>query len=226
MQLGVVDRVLIQQALITGQVRDDLTKRPLLYPPMVSLLYQPIPAEPERHYPLTARLYRNGRFVFPGDPTIAFPRLSGGSTLDLLLRVSAPRYQSQEIAFSLSDADLMLTEQAREIDGRSIMLQLLDAPLLEQIVDMLPEPLHLNGRIVEADNPDTPVANVNVRIFAPGEIGSLQTDANGYFTFYNLPVVTNITLRAQRHAFEPLNTNFVLDYRQPVNQMTFALRHR
>ena len=224
--LGEIDRILTQQALITGQVRDDLTERPPRYLPTVTLLYQPVPGEPERRYPLTARLYRNGHFVFPGDPTTAFPRLSAGSTLDLLLRVSAPRYQTQEIPFSLSDADLTPTAETREIDGRSLTLQLLDVPLFDQTIDLLPVPLHLNGRVVEADDPDTPIANVTIRIFAPGAIGPFQTDADGYFTIYDLPVVADIRLRAQRPSYEPLDTEITLDYSQPVNQMTFLLRHR
>ncbi len=224
MQLVTIDRVLTQQALITGQVRDALTKRPLLYPPTVTLLYQTVSDEPGRPYPLTARLYRNGRFIFPGNPTTAYPQLTAGSTLDLLLKVSAPRYQTQETPFSLSDADLTPTEGMREIDGRSLTLQLLDAPLFDQTVDLLPKPLHLNGRIVEADNPNTPIANASVSISEPGDIGPFLTDADGYFTIYDLPIVNGVCFHAQHADFEPLETWISLDYRQPVNQMTFTLR--
>lgn len=225
MQLGTIDRVLTQQALITGQVRDSLTERPTLYPPAVTLLYQTAPGEPERRYPLTARLYRDGRFVFPGDPATTFPRLSAGGSLDLLLRVSASRYQTQEIPFSLSSTDLTPGEETRVIDGRALTLPLLEVPLFEQTIDLQPEPLHLNGRIVEADDPGVPIANADASITEPLLIGPLQTDADGYFTFYDLPAVDEVRLQVQRTGFVPLDTVVTLDYRQPVNQMTYALVH-
>jgi hypothetical protein len=224
MQIAVIDRVLTLQSLITGVVRDALTERLPLYPPIVTLRYQTAPGEPERRYPLTARLYRNGRFVFPGDPTNAFPRLSAGRTLDLLLRVSAPRYQTQEIHFSLSDVDLMTTTETREIDGRSITLELLGAHLFEKTVDLLPEPLHLNGRIVEADEADAPIANASVNISGPRNMGPYTTDTDGYFTIYDLPVASQVRINAQHAGFVSLDTWISLNYHQPVNQMTFTLK--
>ena len=224
MQIGAIDRVLTQQALITGEVRDALTERSLLYPPTVTLLYQTAPGEPERCFPLTARLYPNGRFVFAGDSTTAFPRLRGDSMLDLLLRVSATRYQTQKVPFSLSKADLTPTEESREIDGRSVTLQLLDALPFDQSVELLPDSLHLNGRLVESDDPDAPIANASVSISEPSDIGPFSTDADGYFTFYDLPPVAKVRFHAQRSGFVPIDNWISLDYRQPVNQMTFTLK--
>jgi hypothetical protein len=224
MQLGTIDRILTQQALLTGAVQDGLTERPTLSPPTITLLYQTPPGESERYYPLRTRVDNNGRFLFFGNPATAFPRLTAGSSLDLMLRVTAPRYQTQEIPFSLSDADLMLNEEEREIDGRSFTLLLLDAPLFEQTVALLPEPLHLNGRIVMADEPDTPLANATVSLLEPEDIGPFTTNTDGYFTIYDLPVVTQVRLHAQHPGFDPLDTHVTLDYRRPVNQMTFALR--
>jgi hypothetical protein len=226
MQIGTVDLVLTLQALIRGEVRDALTERLPLYPPSIKLLYRPEPGQPERPYPLTVRLHRNGHFVFPGDPATAFPRLSAGSSLDLLLRVSAFRYQMQEIPLSLSGSDLKLTAKTREIDGGSITLELLDVPLVDQTIDLLPEPLHLNGRIVEADEPNAPIANAGVNISEPSNMGPFTSGADGYFTINDLPVVSQVRLLAEHDDFMPFDTSIRLDYRQPVNQMTFTLKRK
>jgi hypothetical protein len=223
MQFGVLDRIRPQQALITGQILDALTERPPLYPPTVTLLYQTPVGEPERRYPLTARLYRNERFVFAGSPATAFPRLSTSGTLDLVLRVAAPRYQTGEIQFSLSQADLTLREETLEIDGRTLQFSLLEVPLWEGSIHLQPEPLHLNGRLVEAENPERPIHHAEVRIVAPSMIGPQQTDNDGYFTFYSLPLVQEVRLQSQPAGFARLDTVLRLDYRQPVNQRTFAV---
>lgn len=223
MQLGSTDHILTQQALIVGQVLDILTERPLLYPPTIALLYQTPAGEPERPYPLKARTYRNGNFVFFGDPATAFPRLRAGGSLNLLLRVSAPRYQSQEIALNLSSVDLTPTEKTIEIDGHASMLLLLNVPLFEQSINLEPEPLCLKGRTVKADDPDVPVVNATITIVKPSRIGPLKTNSEGYFTFNSLPVVSQIRLQARRSGFVPLDTVVTLDYRQPVNRMTLAL---
>lgn len=223
MFLAAIDNVLTQQALITGEVRDGLTGGALLYPPVITLLYQTPAGGPERPYPLAARIYPGGRFVFAGAPATAFPRISAGATLDLLLRVSAPRYQTEVVPLSLSASALTPAEVVREIDGRSLTLPLLEAPLLHQTIALQPQPLHLNGRVVDADSPDEPIASASVTILEPVPIGPLQTGSNGYFTVYDLPVVATIRLQIEQTGFVTLDTVATLDYRQPVNQMTFAL---
>jgi hypothetical protein len=223
MFLAAIDNVLSQQALITGQVRDGLTGGALLYAPVVTLHYQAAAGEPERPYPLAARIYPGGRFVFASAPATTFPRISTRATLDLLLRASAARYQTEEVPFSLSAAALTPAGVIREIDGRDLMLLLLEAPLLDQTIALQPQPLHLNGRVVDADSPDEPIANASVTILEPVPVGPLQTGTNGYFTFYDLPVATTIRLQVEQTGFVTLDTVVTLDYRQPVNQMTFAL---
>lgn len=219
-----IDTVVTHQALIAGQVADGLSGGPTLYPFTVELRYQTGVGQPPRLYPLTPRLEPSGLFVFPGAPTTAFPRLSPGETLALRLSVSAPRYQAQEIDVTLTDADLTLVEQTLDAGALTATAFVLDAPLLEQTFALLPEPVHLGGRVVSADDPEQPIANAEVRVTAPEARGPVTTDVNGFFTLQTLPVAEEVTVQVSAPPdFEQRVTTVRLDYRQPINQVAIAL---
>jgi hypothetical protein len=223
-QLRSIDTVVTHQALIVGQVTDGLTGARTIHPFDVELRYQTGVSEPPRRFPLTPRVDSGGLFVFPGLSMMAFPRLGPGETLDLRLTISAPRYQTQEIDFTLTDADLALTGEVLSVGALTATASVLDAPLREEVVALLPEPVHLAGRVVSADDPEQPVPNAQVRITAPEARGPVATNVDGYFTLQNLPVAQEVTVRVTAPPdFKRLVTTVRLDYRQPVNRVTFAL---
>jgi hypothetical protein len=219
-----VDTVVTHQALITGRVTDGLTGGPTHYPFTIELRYQTAVGQPQRSYPLTPRTEPSGLFVFPGVPTTAFPRLSPGETLELRLAVSAPRYQGQEVDITLTDADLTLADQTLDAGGFTATASVLDAPLVEQTFALLPEPVHLGGRVVSADDPEQPIPNAEVRITAPEARGPITTDVNGFFTLQNLPVAQEVTVQVSAPPdFVQRVTTLRLDYRQPVNHVAITL---
>jgi len=223
-RLRSIDTVVTHQALIVGQVADGLTGRQTLYPFDVELRYQTGVGQPTQRFPLTPRFASGGLFVFPGLPTTAFPRLSPGETLELRLAVSAPRYQPQEIDITLTDVDLALIDESLNAGTLTATASVLDAPLVEQTFALLPEPIHLGGRVVNADDPQQPVPNAEVRVTAPEARGPVATGAEGFFTLQNLPVAQEITVRVSALVgFRPFETTVTLDYREPVNRVTFAL---
>jgi hypothetical protein len=219
-----IDTVITHQVLIAGRVTDGLTGGPTLHHFTVELLYQTEAGQPLRRYPLTPRLEPDGLFVFPGAPTTAFPRLLPGETLELRLAASAPRYQAQEIDITLIDSDLALTPRTIDAGVLTATAFVLDAPLVEQTFALLPEPVHLGGRVVSADDPEQPIANAEVRITAPEARGPVSANADGFFIVQNLPVAEEVTVQVTAPpGFKNLGTTVRLDYRQPVNRVAFAL---
>ncbi len=225
MGLRALDGVLFSQALITGRITDALTGDALLSQPALTLCYQTPAAAPTRPYPLTARLSPGGLFVFAGNPQTAFPRLAPGSALDLRLTAGAPGYETQEIEFSLTDVDLALQPVMRTIGGQEVIINMLDAPVFTQDILLLPQPIHLSGRVVEADDPNIPIPNARVRVITPEGRGPALTDANGFYTLQDMPLALEISVRARRVGFEELTQTLQLDYRQPVNELNFALNN-
>jgi hypothetical protein len=225
MTLRAIDTLLLQQALMTGGVRDGLTGQPTRNLPTVSLFYQTADPAPPRPYPLTARVHPQGHFVFAGDPQRAFPQLSDGTTLALRLTVSAAGYQPHNEDFSLSAAALTLQESTVEISGHSLTIARLNAPLRTFDVALDPLPLSLRGRVIDADELDTPLPGAQVSITAPDARGPVTADANGFFSLHDLPVAQTVTVQVSQTDYDTLTTAVVLNYRQPVHQQDFALIH-
>jgi hypothetical protein len=223
MPLTVFDAILVQQALIVGAMHDALTGRPPLQAPTVTLWYQTPPGAPQRLYPLTARVDASGRFTFVGNPTSALPRLAMGEELALRLTASAAGYETAQADFTLTAAALQPTARTVEIDGRAVTIALPNVPLIQHQFALQPLPVHLGGRVVDADNRATPIQNAQVRVTAPALRGPVTTDVDGFFTLHNLPVALAMTVQVTHADFPPLETVITLDYSQPVHQQVFAL---
>lgn len=222
MTLRTIDTVLLQQALITGNIRDALTGQPTRTLPTVALFYQT--AEPsDRPYPLSVRVHPQGHFVFVGDPHTAFPQLSAGATLALRLTVRADRYQPHDEAFALAAEALALHESTVDIGGHTVLVTRLDAPLRAFDIALEPLPLNLGGRVVDADALDTPLPGAQITVTAPAARGPVFADDNGFFSLHDLPVAPTVTVQVSQTDYETLTTDVALDYRQPVHQVDFAL---
>ena len=152
MTLRTIDTTVTNQTLIRGTVRDVLSGLPPLNPPSISLAYQATPQRPARPYPLAARVYASGLYVFVGSPQSAFPQLAAGESLPLSLTANAAGYQPITQTFSLSAAQLQHQATTITVGGASVPVTVLNAPLLTQDFALSPLPLHLSGRAVEADN--------------------------------------------------------------------------
>jgi hypothetical protein len=223
MTLRAIDAVITSQALITGSVLDALANLPSLQPATVSLAYQATPGRPQRPYPLTARVYPGGQFVFAGSEHSALPRLAAGETLALRLTANAAGYQPATHDFTLTAAQLQRQFTTIFVEGQAVPVTLLDAPLITHDFALFPLPVHLSGRVVEAESRDTPIANAQVRVIVPALLGPATTNVDGFFTLQNLPVASSVTVRVTHVGFTTLETNVQLDYRFPVNRQLFAL---
>jgi hypothetical protein len=222
MTLASIDRVLTQQALITGRVSDGISGRATLQPPAIELLLR-LPGAANRRFPLNFRIYPDGTFVAAGDAGRAFPPLRAGESLDLRLSARAAGYQPAGFDFSLGTAELTPTDQARVIAGRNVTVSLLPVPLLQHDFALMPLPVALAGRVVEADAPDTPVDAAQVSITAPSALGPVTTSTDGFFTLASLPVADEVTVRVEKAGFKTLVRAISLEFSQPVNRQTFAL---
>jgi hypothetical protein len=136
---------------------------------------------------------------------------------------SATGYQTASSDFVLTAALLLPTPRVIEVNGGSITVSLPQAPLFQHQLALLPTPIHLSGRVVSADDHDTPVANALVHITAPELRGPVSTNANGFFTLHNLPVALEVTVQVTHTDFALLSQSIRLDYRHPVHQQLLAL---
>jgi hypothetical protein len=223
MILATVSSILSGQILFRGRAFDALTNSAPRSRPVVTLFYQTPAGVAQRPYPLAPRVTNNGTFIFIGDPNRSLPHPVAGQTLDLRLTISALGYQTRSFDFSLDETALSRTEVERELDGKTVRVRLLAAPLWSQDVALDPIAVHLYGRVVHAHDMHTPIAGAQVLLINPEMRGPFSTDTNGAFAIRELPLALQVELRISSAGFGTLEYNVYLDYRQPVNQFQFAL---
>jgi hypothetical protein len=220
MPLKTLDAVLVQQVFLTGRVMDALFDRPTLSRPSVELVYR---AQPERRYALDFRQTPDGQYAFFGEPVTAFPELTPPDQLELRLLVAAEGYASQQLDLTLTAANLALADVTRQIGGAPVDVpNRINLPITRDFA-LLPDPVHLAGRVVRRDEPDTPVPNAQVRIVAPQPRGPVTTNALGYYSLQALPVALEVTAQVTAAGFDTLQETFALDFRAALNQHSFAL---
>jgi hypothetical protein len=222
MTLRNVSSILSAQILFRGRATDALSLSAPRSRPSVTLFYQTPPGVPARPYPLAPRITDDGTFVFAGDPNSALPQPIPGETLDLRMTISALGYQERSFDFSLTEVELTRIEVARDMNGGTVRVHLLPAPLWNQDVALDPIPVHMYGRVMRAADM-VAIAGAQVFLIDPEARGPFAADAQGAFAIRDLPIAPRVTVRITSVGFTTLETSVDLDYRQPVNQYQFSL---
>jgi hypothetical protein len=212
-----LDTVLSRQALVTGRILDALTGEPAPGPVSVSVIDR---NDPERRLPVAVRVVDGGNYVISGDPRTALPQ---GIPVALRVRATAERYDPAEQDIDIAAADTVPSPVMRTIGEREVELLLLDAPLASRDLSLMPRPVTLTGRVVDAEDRRRGLAGASVRITAPSPRGPATADADGYFTLVDLPVAATVTVRVSAAGHTTLTEDLPLDHRTPTNRRTFAL---
>lgn len=226
MLLRAIDTVLTRQALILVRVRDALTERPPIAPARTELFYRPVSGDPARPYPLDFRTVSPGLFVFSGDPLRALQGVDAGGQLELSLMTRAEGYEDDRTDFTLPAALVELQDETLQIDGRSKTVRLMKAPVQDMAVFLQPLPVSLSGSVVEADDPETPVAGARLRVTDPDERPEVLSGETGFYSIPNLPVAREITVRVEAGDFQTIDETITLDYRQRIQSHGFRLRRQ
>ena len=82
----------------------------------------------------------------------------------------------------------------------------------------------LQRDVLEEIRWDPSIDDAQITVTAPEVRGPVSTNAEGFFTLNDLPVAQEVTVQVSGlPSFEEVVTAVRLDYRQPVNRVTFAL---
>jgi hypothetical protein len=215
---------LVAQALIFGRVTDGLTGAAPVAPPVVRLLDR----DTGQDFGLPGRLLPDGRFVFFGQPAIAFPRLAA-QAYRLRLSAGAPGYSPATLDFDVGPApdQPALTTRAVPLDGIEPMRVPLftggGLPQRDIALMLQPNPVWLRGFVRVSNNREVGVAGARVSIQAAGL--SATTDPHGAFTFVApLPLVSSVNVKVEASGFETGMMIWELDYTRPVNTLSIGLK--
>lgn len=222
------EQVIVTQALVSGQVRDQVSGLPVTRGLTLELWYRPKPeAGDDAPDYRPAGLYRNitgdGYFSFSASGGSVFGDRSPMPDMQLRLAIFAPGYQPLSHEFELESARLTSTEESLDLAGQSRQVTRISGPFDDLTLTLSPAPLRLTGQLLLDGDPDTPLANADVTVSAPESRPTVTTDTGGFFSIGNLPLAREITLTFSDGG-DDQNQSLVLDYRQPVNNRRFIFR--
>jgi hypothetical protein len=229
---------LVQQALISGSVKDTLTQRA----PRGALTVQLLDRDTGDGYPLAGRTRPDGCFAFYGSPKTAFPRLAE-HTYHLRVEATAPNYQPTWADLDLgpiADQPTLATRPVPldNIPDMQVWLFTGDGlPLTDIDLGLDRNPVRLHGRVVSLPEPDqqddntggsppslTGVQDATVEIDPPTGPAT-TTDADGRFEFpAPLPITLSVEIKVSATDFEEKMLTYEPDYTQPVNTLSIRLK--
>lgn len=221
--LGSVEVNIIQQAIITGQVINGLTSQGMNNAFSVEFSLR-LPGDSE-FQPLRAnnKTTAGGYFVLSGNPLDILPaNLMPADTVDFRITVSAPGFNGAEEIVTINATDITASPVSIDIAGNNFELSLIDAPLVQRVISLLPEAVGINGIVVDDHDLDSPVVGASVQVIAPAVLPAVTSDSNGRYRIENLPVVESITVRAELGSASS-NVEHVIDYTTPFNIQLISL---
>lgn len=208
-----------QQALITGQVLDSLTQQaPEAF--VVQLSDRVTGARVD----LSSRTTMEGRFVFYSRPVDS--PLIAGRTYQLQLTVSAPNYAELVSDLDVTIPDGQPAESTIAIGAPVIhqtRVRLFSAGLPSPVLalQLLRNPIGLQGTVYRIPNVDNPVAGATVMIVDHGM--QVVTDDQGFFEFAALPLERQLEISVDSTGFETVMVDFEPDYRESINRLSIGL---
>jgi hypothetical protein len=208
--------VLTRQVLVSGRVTDAITRGRPRTSPRLSVVRD---SDDRALNGVAVRVQADGTYAIYGDPAFVLPPQS----IDVRIEVRTEGYEDQVAVQSYTPQQLTRVTRALDLDGETVTVEVIGAPVRVQDIEITPLPVFLKGRITRIEDPAVPIAGASVTITAPAMVGPAVTDADGYYTLGPTPVATTITLAISAAGRTTATPTIRLDLRSPVNQGAFAL---
>lgn len=211
-----------QQALFTGQVVNALTGAGLTQYALE--LVMRLPGE-TAFRPLPCQLVKSsaGYFAASGVAVQALPQqLDPGDLIEFRFIVASPGFSEQQITANVSAASITATETASTLAGHEVTLQIINAPVLHQIIALQPVAVGLQGMTIEDNDPSAPLNGVSVQVIEPVILPPVVSDTQGRFRIPSLPIAHSVVLHVVLGG-ESFNITHHIDYNSPLNTRMISL---
>jgi Carboxypeptidase regulatory-like domain len=190
-----------QLVLVTGRILHQGTKQP------IAGLIQISAQEGWVAY----KLFSNGAFAISGRPELLFPNLNSQSyTLNLKILAESQEFRQGRVEVPLAIA--INTGEAFNL------------PINVGEVYLPADLVTIRGRVVQAKNPQAPIANATVEVNSVDpSIPSTVTDANGRYTLTEIAILAPAEINCSAAGFKPQKRILLLDFSKVINNESFRL---
>jgi hypothetical protein len=201
--------IITQVAFLTGRLLHQGTAQPVLGSIQIRA----------EEGPLSATVLADGTFALSGDIRFLFPDLASQSyPLHLTIQATSPQFRQGQA--SLAVATSIPSGSNFDPDPPTPPDALIDLGTL-----LLPaDTISVRGRVVEALNPDTPIAGASVEVLHSGApIPPAASDSDGWYRLDDILVSGPSQIRCSHAGFKTVTRLLLLDYGKLVNEEYFRL---
>ena len=172
--------------------------------------------------PIIGKVRDDGTFALSGYLQFLFPDLASQPyQLTLTIRAVSAQYRAGSVELTLPPQTIPAGANFDPLPPATVPTALIDYGTV-----VLPaDPLIIRGRVVEAEDPSTPIAGATVEILHGGPpVPAVTTGADGRYRFNPLVLTAPTEIRcAEPVRFRTITRNLLLDYGQLVNEENFRL---
>jgi hypothetical protein len=208
------------QTLLVISMHDAITKQAPRTIPFVEVSLssdslgegEPFEAKHKRIGTSMVALYGRAEDLLPQD-------LDDAETVSFTINIVANEYADTSISSDVLASELKVREESL---ANGLSLNLVNAPLFEQEIELSPLAVGLQGQIVQDNDPFEPASGATITITDPNTMDSTSSDTQGRFRFSALPVTQSIELSIEFNGTTTVFTHNV-DFAKPLNQITLSV---
>lgn len=160
-----------------------------------------------------------GYFAFALDPTQAFPTFTPSTTVTLSAQLTLRNGSIHTLSAAVPAADLSLMDDTATLAGKTHSLRRLAQVPVNITLTLDPDPVRLDGLVLESGDPNKPMAGVSVTVAG---LGPYITDSDGRFRSAALPLSASASV-SLTHDGETTTQTQPLDYSAPLNAATYSI---
>ncbi|MGK0399427.1 MAG: hypothetical protein ACJA0I_001729 [Gammaproteobacteria bacterium] len=211
------------QALIVLQVNDAISgaaieKTESLH---TSVRY---PGEAEFNpFPAAMRILAGGYFVYIGSALSVFPNgLDPADDVEFQFDVFATGYGNFQSIIVVNAAAVIPVSTTVISLQHSVEAMLVDAPVIQQSISLQPNPIGLQGSVIDDNDFSNPISGVSIRVITPVNEPAVISDAQGRYRIDTLPVASSVTLEID-HLGDVTTVQHLVDFATPLNTRIISL---
>lgn len=202
--------IITQVAFITGRILHAGTGQPVVGRIRITA----------EEGPIIDKVLEDGTFAISGWLELLFPNLDTQDyQLHLHVHVDSPQFRQGFIELALPPVTIAMGSNFDPDPPTP------PDPLIDLGTILLPaDTVNIQGRVVESENPDTPIASATVEVLQSGTVThTATTDSEGLYRFDEKNVVAPAEIQCSKTGFKTQKRTLLLDFGKLMNEEYFRL---
>jgi hypothetical protein len=169
------------------------------------------------------RSLSGGYTVYLGNASALLPSgLNPADNIEFSIEVNARGYEHFQTTLMVNASQLIPVDTTVTTLQHSVEARLINTPFIQHTVDLQPNPVGLQGAVIDDNDFSVPIAGVNVRVIDPVIAPAVTSDTQGRYRIDTLPVASRVTLEVDNLG-QVTTFQHIVDFATPLNTRIISL---